>query len=86
MTSTMAGAALALLGLAAGKGRACPASLCGQRRHGASWGRDISFLTSIFRCQLLFGVPPFGSGVSPTAYLSSEWCFAVNRVAFCEAA
>ena len=48
MTSTMAGAALALLGLAAGKGRACPASLCGQRRHGASGGLDISFLTSIF--------------------------------------
>ena len=43
-TSTTGGAALGLLGRAAGKGRACPVSLCGQRRRGASGGRGINFL------------------------------------------
>ena len=85
MASTTGGAALELLGLAAGKGRACPASLRGQRRRGASGGFGINFLTSTCSLPAVIWGAAFGSRVSPTAVLSSEWCFAVNRVAFCEA-
>ena len=83
MASTMAGAALALLGLAVGKGRACPASLCGQRRRGASGGFAATSSRPLFRCQLLFGSLPLTLGIA-YGHQSSEWCCGVTGQHFVE--
>ena len=83
MASTTGGAALGLLGLAAGKGRACPASLRGQRRRGASGGFAATSSRPLFRCQLLFGSLPLTLGIA-YGHQSSEWCCGVTGQHFVE--